>query len=243
MSLLGRTYQGVYNFLCGEHPNYYPWHFQWIFLSKALLWQKRHMHDFHGRVLDVGCGDKPYQSWISPEKVDEYVGLDIVDRADIVVKPGVAWPLQDASFDCVLFTQVLEHLEDREHVLGEMNRVLKPGGIILITVPFMFPAHGLPHDYARFTIQGLEAIFAKQYDIVERMAAGGAGTVMASSLLTWLEAISNTNLAFRLLKGVLLPLWLLVAALINTVGLIIDVLDVSETHYANACMLVRKGKT
>ena len=72
-SRFGRTYRIIYDKLCGRYPNLRPWHFQWLdayYLSRNL---KRLLPTLGGRVLDAGCGSKPYREWFGP--VTEYVGL------------------------------------------------------------------------------------------------------------------------------------------------------------------------
>lgn len=111
-----------------------------------------------GNLLDVGCGSKPYLSMFA---VASYIGLDI-DTADSR-RRGIAdqfydggkFPFQDASFDSVLCNQVLEHVFNPTEFLGEISRVIKPGGKLLLTVPFVWDEHEQPHDYARYSSFGL----------------------------------------------------------------------------------------
>lgn len=118
-----------------------------------------------GQLLDVGCGSKPYSSLFD---VDSYVGLDI--DSDISRRRGIAefyydgktFPFEDGSFDSVLCNQVLEHVFNPDEFLGEIARVLKPGGRLLLTVPFVWDEHEQPHDFARYTSFGLRAILEKQ---------------------------------------------------------------------------------
>src|SRR4051794_23849362 len=170
-SRLGALYDRVYAALCGTHPDYRFWHFQYLFLKDTHAWQRARMARLSGHVLDVGCGRRPYEAWVPKGAggVTRYTGLDVTpgEGVDVLVGADDVWPIPDSSVDCLIFTQVLEHVADRRHVLGQMARVLKPGGAILLTVPFIFAAHGLPHDYARFTTAGVRALFEDQYDIEE----------------------------------------------------------------------------
>ena len=83
-------------------------------------------------------------------------------------------PFSDASMDVVLITQVLEHIPDPIAVIGEIRRVLKPGGTLLLSVPSIFPQHGSPGDYWRYMPQGLEWILR---DFQSVTVKGEAGTV------------------------------------------------------------------
>ncbi len=60
-------------------------------------------------------------------------------------------PFRDATFDAVVCAEVLEHVGDPRHVIAEVERVLKPGGSFVATVPFLVHIHGDPQDYGRYT--------------------------------------------------------------------------------------------
>lgn len=118
-----------------------------------------------GRLLDVGCGTKPYRELFN---VSEYVGLDIDNEltrdrgiADYFYD-GTHFPFEDESFDAVLCNQVLEHVFNPDGFLLEIRRVLRPGGKLLLTVPFVWDEHEQPYDYARYSSFGLEALIQKQ---------------------------------------------------------------------------------
>ena len=117
-----------------------------------------------GRMLDVGCGSKPYQVLFA---VDDYIGLDIDNEATRNRKiadyfyDGTTFPFNDNEYDSVLCNQVLEHVFNPDEFLSEIKRVLKPGGRLLLTVPFVWDEHEQPHDYARYSSFGLKALLDK----------------------------------------------------------------------------------
>lgn len=113
-----------------------------------------------GKILDFGCGQKPYESMFINAK--SYVGVDIEvsghDHKDSKVDffyEGKVLPFPDNSFDCVVCFEVLEHIFDIDDVLAEISRVLKPNGLCLVTVPFVFEEHEVPYDFARYTSYGI----------------------------------------------------------------------------------------
>ncbi len=115
---------------------------------------------FSGEFLDVGCGKQPYRELIlSQPGVKRYIGLDLeqaVDPAYSRILPDITWngtriPLEDASIDCAMATEVLEHCPDPAMVLKEIWRVLRPGGVLFLTVPFLWPLHDVPYDEYRYT--------------------------------------------------------------------------------------------
>jgi SAM-dependent methyltransferase len=115
------------------------------------------------RTLEVGSyGSQAYSRFFTNK-----VGLDIRPGKGVDVVGSVYdLPFKDNEFDIVLCMVVLEHLEDPQKAILEMNRVLKPKGKILVSVPFMFPMHDTPNDFWRFTKYGLQLLF-KDWDIVE----------------------------------------------------------------------------
>ena len=70
-------------------------------------------------------------------------------------------PFDDASFDSAITSQVLEHVFTPDAFLTEINRVLKPKGNLLLTVPFVWDEHEQPYDYARYSSFGLKSLLEK----------------------------------------------------------------------------------
>jgi SAM-dependent methyltransferase len=143
-----------------------------FYLARRRLWSamKANAGALQGRLLDVGCGTQPYRRLFA---VSQYVGLDIdspVTRrlgvADLLYD-GQRFPLEDASVDSVLCNQVLEHVFNPDQFLGEIRRVLRPGGKLLLTVPFVWDEHEQPWDYARYSSFGLRALLAR-HDLAVR---------------------------------------------------------------------------
>lgn len=97
----------------------------------------------------------------------EYIGLEydspenrVNKRADIYYD-GQTIPLEDASLDGVLSTQTLEHVPNPTRIINEWARVLRPGGYLLLTVPFIWPEHEMPFDFQRYTTNGLRLMLEK----------------------------------------------------------------------------------
>ena len=67
-------------------------------------------------------------------------------------------PVEDARFDHVLLTQVLEHIPEPARVLAELHRVLKPGGTLWLTAPLFYAEHERPYDFFRYTQFGLRHV-------------------------------------------------------------------------------------
>jgi SAM-dependent methyltransferase len=108
----------------------------------------------HGLILDCGAGRRD-------EYYDHVVNLEVVhyDTTDVVAV-GEQLPFVDQSFDAVISLSVLEHVRDPFECAREIARVLKPGGELICSVPFLQPYHGYPHHYYNMTHQGLSNLFA-----------------------------------------------------------------------------------
>ena len=120
-----------------------------------------------GRLLDVGCGDKPYEHLFRPF-VSEYLGVEheatfgstaalARGKADVLYD-GTRLPFADESFDTVLSVQVLEHTPDPQALISDMARVLRRDGLMILSAPFSFRVHEAPHDYFRFSPHGLRVL-------------------------------------------------------------------------------------
>ena len=123
-----------------------------------------------GKLLDVGCGRKPYEALFRPH-ITEYVGAEYGDwpagndasSADVYYT-GDRLPFEDGAFDTVLCNQVGEHVPDPKAFFAELVRVLRAGGRLIFTVPFSYRIHAEPHDFFRFTRYALLE-YARLYDL------------------------------------------------------------------------------
>jgi SAM-dependent methyltransferase len=127
---------------------------------------KLYSHELSGSLLDFGCGNKPYEVLFT--NVTKYVGLDYegeghphVNETVDVFYNGSHIPFPDEYFNSVFSSEVFEHLFNAEELITEIGRVMKKGGKILITCPFVWSEHELPADYARYTQFALKHLFEK----------------------------------------------------------------------------------
>jgi SAM-dependent methyltransferase len=150
-----------------------------------------------GTLADIGCGAQPYRGLLAPGV--EYIGIDIAEAEehfgyklpDTRYFTGDTWPLDDASVDTMLATETLEHVVDPPAFMREAYRCLKPGGTLILTVPFSARWHFVPHDYWRFTPSSLALLLTESGFTKPRVYARGNAVTVA--------AYKTTALVFPLL--------------------------------------------
>lgn len=167
---------------------------QWSVIIDLL---KRVAPKAHGRLLDVGCGTKPYEQIFLPF-VTEYLGIEheatfSVTAASLdsskpdLIYAGDRLPFEDRTFDTVLNVQVIEHTPRPGALIKEMSRVLKDDGVLILSAPFQFRLHEQPHDYFRYTPHGLSVLFADAgLEITEVLSHGGLWRVLGHKVNTYL---------------------------------------------------------
>jgi SAM-dependent methyltransferase len=130
-----------------------------------------------GIILDCGAGRRQvyYENVVNYEIVD-------YDTTD-VIGVGEHLPFHDNSFDAILSLAVLEHVRDPFQCANEISRVLKPGGKLFCTMPFLQPLHGYPHHYFNATHQGLRCLFEDRLDIEKVSVPFGLHPIFA---LQWI---------------------------------------------------------
>lgn len=175
--------------------------------------------EFKGTVLDVGCGRMPYRSILldRPSRATRYVGLDLesmlYNNKPDLTWDGVSIPLPDAEVECALATEVLEHCPDPMLVLREINRVLKPGGFLLLTVPFLWPLHDVPHDEFRYTPFSMERFLKETgFSEIAVQTSGGWDASLAQMLGLWIRRRPMNEFLRRILQRAVLPLYRLLLA-------------------------------
>jgi SAM-dependent methyltransferase len=156
-------------------------------LNPSRVWLDREMAAFAARlpegalVLDAGAGYQPYRDHFSHCRYEaaDFEAVDKPYAKSTYVCDLTHIPVEDARFDAIVFSQVMEHLPDPLAVLKELRRVLKPGGVMFYSGPFWFEEHEKPYDFYRYTSFALQHLFQKAAFQIEdlRWLEGYLGTV------------------------------------------------------------------
>lgn len=159
---------------------------RWFDLQAGSIWRDlaEVLASVRGVLVDVGCGAQPYRELL-PHGVT-YVGIDSADAPahfgyevpGTTYFEGDEWPVGDRAADAVLCTETLEHVLDTRGFLAQAARTLRPGGMLILTVPFAARWHFIPHDYWRFTPSSLRHLLEQSgFTNVRVYARGNAVTV------------------------------------------------------------------
>lgn len=168
-----------------------------------------------GHFIDIGCGEKPYQSTIllNPN-ISSYAGIDLIGGQIYKegVSPdfywdGITFPFEDSVYDSAMATEVLEHCPDPMVTLTEIHRILKEGSPLLLTVPFIWPTHEAPYDFYRYTPFGLRHLLSKAgFEEIEITCLGGWDAALAQVLGLWLKrrkmSKANQKRLFYIIKPI-----------------------------------------
>ena len=192
-----------------------------------------------GNCLDVGCGSMPYKQFFN--QCQSYVGLEY--ESDIAKKSfspdffydGVTFPFESDSFDSLVSFEVMEHVDDIEVFFSEIVRVLKPGGKIIVSVPFCWVEHEKPNDYRRFTKIGLEKYLEKKGFEIEysRKTTGALYTTLVNFVIILRSKLRNIFSYFA--DILLLPLTLV----LHIIGFIEWFLEPDDDSYTSSVVLAK----
>lgn len=145
-----------------------------------------------GVVLDAGAGRMSWRSILEPLST-RYISTDYnVDHPDLTFCADLqgAIPLRDQSVDTVFCCSVMEHTPEPWRIMPEFYRVLRPGGNVIVSVPFMYYLHGWPHDYFRFTRFGLTRLAEDAgFKVVRQMNGGGIFLMICQAISMAITAL------------------------------------------------------
>lgn len=208
-------------------------------------------YNFEGKFIDVGCGSKPYKELF--REVREYSGIDFksysvnkdfqCERPDYFFRNNYLTNLRlqfkTNEFDNAGAFQVLEHVNNPSKLLKEMFRIVRPGGYILVSFPFIGGLHELPNDYQRLTIYGLRYVISKyKAKIIYVKKQGSIFSVIAILLNEYLNGFASKSKKNYFFSMIVYPIFFL----FSNLCFILDYIFKSENIFLNYLVLIKNGK-
>lgn len=180
------------------------------FFIKRGIYQgiRRNAGVMNGKMLDFGCGNKPYRHLFT---VEQYIGIDIENEAHShegepvdVIYDGKTIPFENNFFDCAFASEVFEHVFNLDEVLVEIRRVIRKDGVLLITIPFVWYQHEKPNDFARYTEFGIRHILSKNgFEVLKHEKTTSFFETAVQCWISYLyEAVFPRNNFLRVLLSV-----------------------------------------
>ena len=145
------------------HNNRKPWN--WLLYKISDNFLNKYSHHYNGDLYDLGCGTRIYEDFFLKFS-DRYIGIDwgasVHDlTADIVADLNKPLPVESNCADTVVCLSVLEHLCEPQTLLNEAYRIMKPGAVMVLQVPWQWWIHEAPYDFFRYTPYALKYMFEK----------------------------------------------------------------------------------
>ena len=162
--------------------------------------------NIEGGIIDVGSGPIKDGNTMGLHKkifnrrktmdYKNYPGVDIVGSVNNI-------PIDSSSVAGVLFQGVIEHISDPQKAIKEINRILKPGGVVYVEAPFMQHFHYDPEDNYRFTDDGLEKIFLLNgFEIIKKGSLYGPSAVLADVLIEYISIFFRHPILYWVVKWI-----------------------------------------
>ncbi len=151
--------------------------------------------------LDYGCGERPFQEFF-----DKYcfsvlacdINQNSSESVDFLLERSGALPFAGNKFDTIFLFDVLEHVENDDELIAELNRVLKISGHLVLSVPFMYRFHEAPYDFRRYTTSGIRSLLEHNGFEVKIITPLGSSFFAAFVMLR--ESPLNSNLLAKLIR-------------------------------------------
>ena len=156
-----------------------------------------------GPLLDVGCGEQPFRGLVEASGC-QYVGMDVLQNSsgtvDIIGTLEDAPALLESPYRTILCTEVLEHVLDIDAAFAGLRRLVAHGGLVFLTVPFIYPLHMEPYDFRRLTADGISRLAERHGFQVESATRLGSTTDVLATLVAGVSFLPATSTIFARVK-------------------------------------------
>ena len=158
------------------------------FYVDLFFFENLNIKNEYTKVLDIGGKSKGKRGVFDIDKIfNSVINVNInPSSAPEILADANYLPICSNNYDIVICSEFFEHVRDIKNILDEAYRVMKPGGKIFITVPFMFEIHADPYDFARYTDHYLNICLNEcNFDVVSIKPQGNIYGVSAHLLKFW----------------------------------------------------------
>ena len=173
-------------------------------------------------VLTIGAGGEVYSLLEEHSRRHKFsvTSFDIDQKYQPDILGDICtFDFGDQTYDVIVLSEVLEHVHSPHLAIRNIHGLLKHGGRLILTAPFIFPIHERPHDYFRYTRYGLEFLLSefKDVNIRERNSWAEAINVLALRLVVDKNRLSRVVAPLFVLGAfVKLPFVILLGHLVRT---------------------------
>ncbi len=196
-----------------SHSNRRP--YNWLAYESNDRFLEKFTPHYKGTLYDLGAGESPYKTFFL-QHAKKYVAVDWAGslhntKADIAADLNKPLPIESAVADTVVSLSVMEHLCEPQTMLNEAFRILKPGGGLVLQVPWQWWIHEAPYDFYRYTPYGLKYMFGKAgfVDVVVEPQAGFFSMWLLKFNYFTLRLIRGPRPLRWTIRAVLLVVWYL----------------------------------
>ncbi|PPK51363.1 methyltransferase domain-containing protein [Marinobacter persicus] len=190
------------------------WH-NWLVYDIGDHFLAKYSPNYKGTLYDLGAGESPYKDFFL-QHADQYIAVDWAGsfhdtKADIAADLNKPLPIDSEVADTVVSLSVLEHLCEPQTMLNEAFRILKPGGGMVLQVPWQWWIHEAPFDFFRYTPYGLKYLFEKAgfVDVTVEPQSGFFTMWILKGNYFSQRFIRGPRPLRALVKAALLPFWYL----------------------------------
>ncbi len=185
----------------------------WLIYNVGDRFLQQFIHHYKGTLYDLGAGESPYKNFFL-QHAQQYIAVDWAGslhntKADIAADLNHPLPISSEVADTVVSLSVMEHLCEPQTMLNEAYRILKPGGSLVMQVPWQWWIHEAPYDFFRYTPYGLKYMFDKAgfVDVVIEPQSGFFTMWLLKFNYFSLRLIRGTRPQRWVIKAFLLPIW------------------------------------
>lgn len=217
-----------------------------FYINRSALYRniRSQAPSLNGRILDVGCGSKPYEELFINSS--SYVGLDIETsghdhkRSKVdVYYDGNTIPFDDASFDGVVSFETFEHVFNIDDLLKEISRVLVNNGTLMFSIPFAWPEHEQPYDFGRYTSFGISEILRRNDLKIDYIRKSGNFVSAVSQI--WIEYLRAQFIPKNLIGRLIVQVMLIAPVTMISLA-VARVLPKRDEYFCNLVIRARKAE-